>query len=85
MQVQVQVQEATEAEEGKEGVAWSREDGVNCDRPTRMEFTPKIGSVLLEEYELQMRILRKVVIKSDQRMVMGDGKDSQIRVHPRFR
>ena len=83
--MQVQVQEATEAEEGKEGVAWSREDGVNCDRPTRKEFTPKVGSVLLEEYELQLGILRKVVIKSDHRSVVGNGKGSQIRVHPRFR
>ncbi len=74
-----------EVEEGKEGFACSRENGVNCDRPTRKEFTPKVGSVLLEEYELQMRILRKVAIKGDHRSVVSDGKGSQIGVHPRFR
>lgn len=83
--MQVQVQEATGVDEGKEEVAWSREKGINCHRPTPKEFTPKDCSVLLEEYELQMRILRKVVIKSDQRSVVSDGKGSQIGVHPRFR
>lgn len=52
------------------------EDGVNCDRPTRKEFRPKVGSVLLEEYELQLGILRKVVIKSDHCSVVSDGKSS---------